>query len=106
MLANGDVVLLCKADAPPPANEAAYAAASSPHGLPDLLSRLLHVDAPETGDFISVWPLAQAQRAVLAYAAERAAEADSPPPSDEAPSFSTREIDAVATWCPGGTSRS
>jgi hypothetical protein len=101
MLANGDVVLLCKADGPHPANEAASATTYSPHRLPELLSRLLHVDAPDTSDFISVWPLAQTQRAALTYAAERAAEANAPAPADEAPSFSTSEIDAVAALVSG-----
>lgn len=61
-LANGDLVLLCRA-AP---------AASSPLGLlAATLIRLFAVAAPDPARFLSCWSLAEGARPLLAYAAER-----------------------------------
>ncbi|MBN9508035.1 MAG: hypothetical protein J0I21_02850 [Alphaproteobacteria bacterium] len=82
-LGNEDRVLLCETRAVLPPRRAA-AAAVDPVALPALLGRLLRPDAPDPAALVSLWPLATAAGALLAYAQARLAEAAarSPPPGD------------------------
>jgi len=68
-LRNGDIVLLCRTVAPPPGGPPRAAGLPlDPAALSGTLARLLQADAPDQSPLISVWPLEQAQDALLSYA--------------------------------------
>ena len=95
-MACGDLVLLCAdpGEAAAPASETA-----APRALPDLLSRLLRVDAPDPERLVSLWPLPLMAAALLAYATARAIE--TPPavaalPAEPPRAARTGIVDALA----------
>src|ERR1700733_8484623 len=65
---NGDLVLLCRAPALRPASGV------TAESLPGMLGRLLGAEAPAAAEIISVWKLAEASDATLAYVAARLAD--------------------------------
>lgn len=76
-LANGDMVLLCRAVQPgrmPPARPPHGPPPPDPETLPGALARLLRVDMPDPARVTTVWRLESALAALAAYAAERLAQ--------------------------------
>jgi hypothetical protein len=78
-LPSGDLVLLCRAGSP----SAARPVIADPLALPDILSRLLRVDAPDPGHVVSLWHLAQDAGKLIAYASARAAPTGPEPVAEE-----------------------
>jgi hypothetical protein len=107
-LANGDLVLLCRAAGPDraqPARPAHGPAPSDPATLPDALARLLRVDMPDPTRVTTVWRLEESLPALTAYVAERLAESGPtmPPPASPGPGLAVQPavVDALAAIAEG-----
>ena len=69
-LADGDMVLLCRAGISGPSLSQRPQVAH-PTALPDILGRLLRVDTPGDAEVVSIWPLASHALRLLNYAEDR-----------------------------------
>src|SRR5574340_454059 len=76
-LANGDLVLLCRA---PADREPATARADSPAALSATLARLFATEAPDPARIVSLWRLADEAEHLLADAAAELARPEHAPP--------------------------
>ena len=108
VLANGDMVLLCRAaqpGRPPPVRPLHGPALPDPGTLPDALARLLRVDMPDPGRVTTVWRLEDGLPALTSYAAERLAEGSQAvlPPASPGPGLAaqTGVVEALAALAEG-----